>query len=241
MSVRIDNDFWTNYAEHETLLRRCFMSLYHKKYPCKEGAESAYNFLIAEFFRKNLFERFEAEREGKYNQTTIENKSSQKKFEQYVYVWSESIIGGLYHSERKHSERNLRFATDKLDGMTEHTYESFKENAGISSWKTISEEDPKKQAKLEEQSKRRKNVPCIADADDYRAQGYDSAFDTLREKELMNHLNSVAKNDRERTVIECKAAGLNNTDVGAVIGVSSSQVANILNGIKKRCSSAILA
>ena len=102
MTVRIDNDFWSKYEKNEVLLRKCFTYLYNKKYPVSEGEESAYNYLIMEFFRKDIFARFDAERQGKITQTKVLNKSEDKKFQQFVYKWVESVMYGIYHKNRNH-------------------------------------------------------------------------------------------------------------------------------------------
>lgn len=227
MSVQIDTDFWKNYENHSGLLRKCFTHLYFKKYPVTEGSESAYNFLIAEFFRKGIFDRFDAEREGKYTQSADAAKTDDKKFEQYIYKWAESVMYGLYHNSRKNSERFLHFTNDSIEELNELSYDTFKKNKGVSSWET--EADSKNVSK-------RSKLPCIVDEGDYHAERGDDAFEATQETELLSYLKSVLQNDREGLIVQYKMEGLNNVEVGECVGLSSSQVANILKGIKARCA-----
>jgi hypothetical protein len=233
MSVRIDNDFWKNFSNHKELLTKCFTHLYHKKYPVNEGPDSAFNFLVYEFFRKGIFERFDAEREGKLTQTKMKNKTSQKKFEQYIYKWAESVMYGLYHNERKHRERYLRFSSDKIEILTEQSYNEFKENTGISSWDVTTGGEKQKVVT------KRKSNPSISDARDYRGETPASADEAYRTKQVDSFIQSVLKSDRERTIVSGKKDGLPNTTIAEMVGVTSSQVANIIDSIRSRCSSVL--
>jgi DNA-directed RNA polymerase specialized sigma24 family protein len=230
MNVRIDNDFWANYEEHEVLLRKCFTHLYFKKYPVAEGKESAYNFVVMELFRKGIFNRFDAKREGIKVQTTIVGKTTTKKFEQFLYKWTESIMYGLYHNARKYSERYLKFPSDKIEGLNEISYSSFKEAHGVSNWLEESEE------RVEFVNRKFRNID---DSEDYHAETPLDASESCEESELYGYLESVLKNDRERMLIECKKDGLNNSDAGRVLNVSPSQIKNILNSIRSRCSAVL--
>jgi RNA polymerase sigma factor (sigma-70 family) len=233
MSVRIDKDFWKNYAEYEELIRKCFNFLYFTRYPVSEGAESAYNFLVAEFFRKNIFERFDAEKEGTRLACTMKNKSVDKKFKQYIFKWAESVMYGLYNNARNQSKRSLRFSTDSIEVLTETSYNTFKENKGISPWELYTEEGDYEEKTVSSVIKR---APDITDAADYRSEAPLSAYDQCRENELNDYLNSVLKNKRERIIVDAKRDGLSNTAVAEMVGVTSSQVANILKSIRGRCS-----
>jgi len=228
MTVRIANDFWDNYEEHEELLRKCFMHIYLKKFPVHEGSESAFNFLIAEFFRKKIFERFDASRKGKFFQTQEEDKSIQKKFEQYVYKWTESIMFGMYSNARNYSSRNLRFSIDKVETLTETSYANFRDE--FFSDETMDE------IERSMTKERVRKFPTIADAEDFHGETPMSAHDEYYEKQLYSHLESVLKDDRERAIIAGKKEGLNNSTVGEMVGITPSQVTGILKGIRSRCT-----
>lgn len=238
MSVRIDEDFWENYKEHEELLRRCFTSLYCRKYSVPEGPESAFNFLVAEFWRKGIFERFEADRKGTKRQAVDKYKTTKKKFEQYIYTWTESTLGGLYHAERKYKRRNLRLSNDKLDTFNDKAYGYFKENNGISSWSSAQGKELIEEERL---IASKKNYPCIVDTEDYRAENPMDALEEYEEKKLDNFLDSILKNDRERIIVQGKRDGLTNTTIGEMVDISSAQVANILKSIRSRCGSMLAA
>lgn len=226
MSVRIDNDFWKNYAEYEELIRSCFNHIYYNKYPVNEGAESTYNYLIAEFFRKGIFDKFDAEKVGKYVQTTDSSKTDRKKFEQFIYKWSESVIGGLYLKVSNESKRYLRFSTDKLEDLTDVSYADFKNNSGMGPWAAGDEVVVTK----------RLDTPSISDAEDFRGEDIPSAYEQCRINELESFLQSVLKDDRERAIIEGRREGLSDVAIGKLVGVTSSQVANVVRSIRSRCT-----
>lgn len=225
MSVQIDTDFWKNYATHEPLIKKCFFHLYRKKYPVFEGPTSAYNYLVMEFFRKSIFERFDAEREGKYTQTKDLSKTSQKKFEQYIYKWSESVLFSLYYTELKYRGRYHKFPSEMIEGLTESSYAEFKLSAGISSWVVEGETVETKRA-----------YPNISEADEFRAEGAGDALDNYCVEELYSHLDAVLKDDRERKIIKARKEGLSNSIIAESLGISSSHVSMILKAIYARFS-----
>jgi len=228
MSVHIDKDFWKNYEENEELIRRCFSHLYYRKYPVSEGSESAYNFLVAEFFRKGIFEKFDEEKEGKYQQTTIKDKTARKKFEQFIYKWSESIMHALYHSHRKNSERYLKFPNMSMDSFNSNSYKTFKENNGITPWSSGDDKEDK--------VSNRPKIPNISDAEEYHAESPLDALEGYLEKEMYSCLDSILKDDRERLIIKSKKEGLSNSVTAEIVGISTCQVYNILKDIRKRFS-----
>ena len=228
MTVRIDNDFWANYGEHEILLKKCFTHLYFKKYPVAEGSESAYNFVVMEFFRKGIFERFDADRKGVRTQTSIKGKTTNKKFEQYIYKWVESVMYGLYHNARKHTERYLRFPSDTVGSLNEASFAAYKAARGTTPW--VSDDEVHKEYK-------RRKFPNIGDSEEYHAETALSALEQAQETEINSYLDSVLKDARERKIIASKRVGFNNSDIARDLEISSSQVGNILKSIRSRCGS----
>lgn len=228
-SVFIDEDFWKTYDANKGLLTACFTKIFFSKYPVHEGYESAFNFLIMEFYRQDLFSRFDENKVGKYTQTTIVDKTARKKFEQFVYKWTESILYAIYNKERNSSKRNMRFGD--LDTLSDDMYTNFKKERGITSWS----EDHHLETDIH-QEYRVKKLPCILDIDDFYSDPSTDPLDKLCEEEIVAKIMSSLKNDRERFIVTSKLNGLTSAEICVELDLPAPTVSIILSKIKERCS-----
>lgn len=246
MSVRISADFWENYNEYKKLIIRCVVSIYNKKYKLNNvehnsGVKTALAQVLVDFERKDIFGKFDPDKEGKRTTTVIENKTAGKKLQQYIYKNVESVLYAMYHKERKYSERNVMLGSDSkysVDNLNENNYGDYKVSKGISHWDSSSDEVVGKKNKDRDESGTSliiKNAPTIDDAYMYRSEHIPSPEENLQAVEVEDFILSILKDEREAKIIEAKKMGLNNTDIGKMVNLSSPQIANILKSIRGRC------
>jgi RNA polymerase sigma factor (sigma-70 family) len=235
----VDGEFWHNYDTYEATIRRCFISLYYTKFPHFtserfDNVEASYNNLLVELNRLRIFERFDV------TKPDISQSSIDKKLEQYLYKWTESILYKEYHDRKR---RTLRFRrVDSLEDLHRDVYKSNEKSREIFANEDVSidenflPEDQKKEAieVKEKVNKLYKRYPTLRDIPAMSSEKYESPLDAIEERETLDIIMSVCSNDREMDAVRLKKDGLSNEEVAESLGCSASSVDSILNKLCDR-------
>ncbi len=240
--VRIVDDFWTNYAEYEEVIKSSILHLVRTQFPDKDpqGEEAAMNFVILELHRLSIFSKWQEER------LKDKKRPTEKLFENFLYQRIWSILRNEYSRRRKRSLRFKRMAgvgdfrkecyttPDRLyddEPKIEEIQDTRRKNRGARdrNGETVQE----REARL--RHKRAGEQPTIHDAGEITGNYSLSEIDeNFREETLRDMILSVCRTDRERKIVELREEGLQMNEVGAALGMSGSNVGAILGRIRDR-------
>ena len=194
MAVRIVEDYWDNYSYHEDLIRRCFQHIYHK-FTLSESPDEVFNILLTEFYRIAIFQKFDP---------SIHPKDKQeKKFEQFIYVYINKVVRDVQSKGRLNFTRYKK--VENLENITPSTYESFKKQRGISSWKN--ENDP-----IEKKKKGRWITPHIKFHKNNYVGEQSRQDEVFCAQELLVKLKS-SFNETENKMLEMILEGVSKQDI----------------------------
>ena len=182
----VSGDFWQNYDTYEAVVRRCFISLYYTKFPHfsserYDNLEASYNNLLIELNRLRIFERFDIDKPN------ISTASIEKKLEQYLFTWTESILYKEYHDRKR---RTLRFRrVDSLDDLHRDIYKSNEKAQEIFADEDVTVDvsllsKKQKEEAIETEDKANKlykRYPTLRDIPTMTSEKYESPLDDLEE------------------------------------------------------------
>jgi DNA-directed RNA polymerase specialized sigma24 family protein len=247
--VRIVKKFWTNYDTYEDIIRRCFLFLFYTKFPDYidqrfQTVEESYDNLLVEFNRLKIFERFNSSR------CNTKKATLDKKLEQYLFKWTESILYREYNARKKRTIRFRRVINmDELHRDMSNKKDKFNEifsNEPKINVNYLTEEQKKVALKNEKESHRLfRRYPTINDIPLMTSEKYETPVDSLEERETWNMIKDTCNNSLELRVVQLKYEGLSNRDVAKAIKLPETSVSSVLNKLKqkyhKRSESTLIA
>lgn len=233
MSVRIvKGDFWHNFRTHEILIKRCFMYLF-SKYPNPEGYGDAYHHLMIQMAHLNVFSKFNARRGKKGN-----GKTSDKKFEQFIYKWCEQIMNQANLVRMKRAARFCQ--TDKLGNICAANYRS----VGLTDNPDLFDEDEEQSRKSKKYRRKVKvhfvsstpqRCPDFHDIGDFHSCAHENPENDAAEAELYEKVAECLKDENERKIFEQRTQGLPTTVIAENLDCSPQAICFVLNRIRDRC------
>lgn len=240
--VRILKDnFWANVETYEDVIRKCFLHLYYLKFPnfsserfngksvkgCinnDQDVQESFDHLLVEFKRLQVFEKFDEKRPSN-------NFPMSKKFEQFLFKWTEKILFEEYHKRKRRTIRFRRVSNmdiihrDALD-IKDKIKEIFADEPVIDT-DLLPKEDKIKTLEAKSRTERLyKKYPTIQDID------LETPTDDIEEYETWNLILNVCQNEQELKAVEYKKEGLDNEAVAINLKCTSSNVSALL---KKLC------
>jgi len=250
--VRIIEDaFWANYETYESLIKRCFVHLFFKKFPntnsemyeqrvptalCQNlSAQESFDNLLVEFKRLRVFERFDRE---KCNLSAV---SEDKKFEQYLYKWAESVLFKEYHDRRKRTLRFRRVSCmddihrDTFDVKSKVVEAYANQDDEYIDVDQLPEDQKKATIKYREHADGLyKRFPSLGDIPSMSSEKYETPLDALEEQETFQRIKDLCHTNFERRIVDLKMEGLCNKDIAENLDCSSATVGSTLNKISAR-------
>jgi RNA polymerase sigma factor (sigma-70 family) len=228
----VQGDFWGNYWSYEDIIKRCFSSLFYKKFHNRENkaAENAFNHLVVEFNRLRVFDRFDVTKK------TPENV--EKGLEQHIFKWTESILYKEYHDRRKRTVRFRRVSSmDDFhrDVYCKKTRETFVDEPDTVDIDQLSEKD--KPAALETKNrveKLYKKYPTIRDIPLVCSEKYETPLDSLEKQDVIKMILDVCQTEKEKNIIGLKMDGIDIEAIADKYDCSKANISAILNKLKDR-------
>ena len=222
--------FWKGYAQYETLIKKCFNYIYGRKFPNynREDEQETYNDLLITLENLDIFNKFDP---TKCFKRAI---PLEKRFEQFMYKWTESFLSRSYNERKVRTNRFRRTsATNDI-----HT------GSFVSNYVTKSEPSEtyiqldllsSKQKSTEYKLKAKAHKEAVAyHVSDPQEEPITSVEDDLVEADLWSGILGSCKSDMERQIVTLRKEGSNNEEIAAVIGYTKQYVSLILDKIKDR-------
>lgn len=231
--------FWETVEKHQRLIKRCFQHIL-LKYPPLDSAEDAYNTLLTELYRKNIFSRFDRRKlvaskkavspdEVTAAECTDEEMEKlgidvTKRFEQFVYQWIHQILRDAYKQHGRYirtmSLNNGQAVENRLQLKAARGTPT--ETAWPSSWND--KEDLEHYQEMMLKAKRIRVRPCYLDAGDYRSCSPADPMQETIANELIAHLEDHALGSHDKEILRLKLDGMKDKDVATALNVNVSKV-----------------
>lgn len=227
MNVRIVEDYWENYKNHEELIKRCFHYLFLTKYPNTEGAQNSYQELVVEFSRLNVFSRFQA---SKHPDHLVS-----KKFEAFIYNWVRKVLSDIYSKNYKDSLRykHTPYIDYVVPGSTlcEQYRKSTEKNWQQESMEHIAH----KKSSVKKKRRKKKHFPNHNDASDYIGKLTEDPDHYTERRELLESIRDIAESSSEQKVIDMYLEGYDRKQIADQLGCESYQIKTMMAKLRKRC------
>jgi DNA-directed RNA polymerase specialized sigma24 family protein len=253
MAVRIVSDFWSNYNENKDLITRCFKFLLNK-YPNPDGEMDAYNSLLSDMFRLNVFAKFSRKRLVA-QKLKIDKKSAddavqdsditdeamarmginvEKKFEQYLFVWIEHCLQDRYDRRRK---QGARFVTNcTIIECPPRSFSEVRANFQESPWAQGASEELALEKHIEKVDRigLTRDYPTYKDASAYVGSKIDSPLEDVLHNDLVSKFMVSMQPGKEKQVAELIMKGYAQSEIADVIQCSSQYVGMLLKRVRER-------
>lgn len=240
MSVRIVENFWSQVKKNETVLRRCYVHHFNR-HPDPDGLESGYNNLLVKFNEYGVFDRFElrklviaAHAEGLIGEQELTPElltsigiNVQKKWEQFLYKWTEKVVNDEYNKNGKYMKRFLRGDTLIDSGIPQEDRSMWIEDR-----KEAQEYEEKFAAYDEEDRRGRKFPPTFSHRYIAGEEGFDDQSEALHASELRNQILTNLTGKVDRAVFELLEQGYAEKEISEQLGFSRAYAGVIIRKIR---------
>jgi len=255
MAVRIVSDFWSKYESNKDLITRCFKFLLNK-YPNPEGEMDAYNSLLSDMFRLNVFAKFSRKRlvaqklkiDKKSADTEVSDSDItdeamarmgidvEKKFEQYLFVWIEHCLQDRYDRRRKQGARYVTNCT--ILECPPRSFTEVRANFQESPWAQGAAEELSLEKHIEKVDRIgvTRVYPTYKDASAYVGSKIDSPLDDMIHKDLVSKFMTSMQQGKEKQVAELIMKGYGQSEIADVLQCSSQYVGTLLKKVRERFS-----
>lgn len=240
MSVRIVENFWNKVSENENLIRRCFIH-HFKRHPDPEGIDASYNNLLIKMEELGVFGRFDLQRlviaagvEGvlKDNDITPEALKGlginvDKKWEQFIYKWIESIVNNEYNRNGKHSRTFVRG-----EELSDYGIPNGEKTSWINNEQDAKSYEEKFNSYDDTDRRGRRFPPTFSNRYKAGEDGFDDQSEALSASELRDKILSKLTGKNDRAIFELMEKGLLDREIGAELGFSKQYVSSVLKKVR---------
>lgn len=231
MAIRIiKDDFWATVKSHETLIRKCFISIFNR-FPDIEGQESIYAAMLAWFCEKDTFNQFDHSR-------TTGDKSEDKAWQHFVYCRIQKFLESNFFNNTKYQYR-MR-SEEYIDSYHRKSFSSL-EKPEVTLYSKETEETHRKKNGSTKRLPRTTRInqasvyPTIDDMNSFHSSDRYGFDEEVEAKLLAENIKKQLKNEMEQIVIEGCAKGYTHRYIAKQIGRTPAAVSAMVKRIKQRC------